>query len=133
MPTVRIVTKEERNAAARSQFRLICKGVSKEEFSDLYRVLKKEFGCKVAFRNPFPPGFDAKAVHEIIAHVTGSAIGGYAAKKVVDAAQELFVAYMKYKFLTAPGEGQVRHVELYGPNSKLLYEFTDKNKTAKRM
>lgn len=132
MATSHVVTKKERKAEARSQFRLVCRGVSKAEFSGLHRAFNTEFGCKTALRNPFPSGFDAKAVHEIIAHVTGSAIGGYAVKKVVDAAEELFVAFVKYKFMTPSEDGHVRRVQLYGPNDKALYEFKDKRKKPKK-
>ena len=132
MATSHVVTKKERKAQARSQFRLVCRGLSKGEFSGLYRAFKTEFGCKTVLRNPFPPEFDAKAVHEIIAHVTGSAIGGYAIKKVVDTAQELFVAFVKYKLLTPSEDGQIRRVQLYGPNNKVLYEFKDKPKKPKK-
>jgi hypothetical protein len=132
MATSHVITKEERKAAARSQFRLVCRGLSKTEFSGLYRAFKTEFGCKTVLRNPFPPEFDAKAVHEIIAHVTGSAIGGYAIKKVVDTAQELFVSFVKFKFMTPSEDGQVRRVQLYGPNNKVLYEFKDKKEKPKK-
>ena len=132
MATSPVVTKKKRKAEARSQFRLVCRGVSKAEFSGFYRAFKNEFGCKAVLRNPFPPAFDAKAVHEIIAHVTGSAIGGYATKKFVDAAKELLVAFVKYKFLTPSEDGHVRHVQLYGPNDKVLYEFKDQRKKLKK-
>src|SRR5271157_739601 len=122
MATSHVVTKKERKAAARSGFRLVCMGLSKAEFSALYRPFKTEFGCKTVLRNPFPPEFDAKTVHEIIAHVTDSAFGLYAAKKVVDAAQELFVSFVKFKFMTPSEDGQVRRVQLYCPNGE-LYEF----------
>jgi hypothetical protein len=127
----RVVTKKERKAEARSRFRLVCRGVSKAEFSAFYRAFKNEFGCKTVLRNPFPSEFDAKAVHELIAHVTGSAIGGYAAKKTVDAAYGLFVAFIKYKFMTPSEDGHARRVELYGPNDKPLHEFRDKKKPRK--
>src|ERR1039458_8433601 len=132
MATSRVLTKKERKAAARSQFRVLCRGVSKAEFSGLYRAFKTEFGCKTVLRNPFPSEFDTKAAHEIIAHVTGSAIGGYAIKKAVDAAQELFVAFVKYKFMTPSEDGHVRRVQLYGPNNKELYEFKDKREKPKK-
>ena len=132
MATSHVVTKKERKAEARSQFRLVCRGVSKVEFSSLCRALKNEFGCKVVLRNPFSPGFDAKTIHEIIAHVTGSAVGGYAIKKVVDTAQELFVAFVKYKLLTPSEDGQIRRVQLYGPNDKVLYEFKDKKEKPRK-
>lgn len=132
MATVHVVTKKERKAEARSQFRLVCRGVTKAEFSGFYRAFKNEFGCKAVLRNPFPPAFDPKAVHEIIAHVTGSAIGGYAAKKAVDAAKDLFVAFVKYKLLTPSEDEHVRRVQLYGPNDKILYEFRDKRKKLKK-
>jgi hypothetical protein len=126
MATSHVVTKKERKAEARSQFRLVWRGVSKADFSGFYRAFKNEFGCKAVLRNPFPPAFDAKAVHEIIAHVTGSAIGGYATKKFVDAAKELLVAFVKYKLLTPSEDEHVRRVQLYGPNNKILYEFKDR-------
>lgn len=132
MPTSRIVTKKERKAAARSQFRLVCMGLSKAEFSGIYHVFKTEFGCKTVLRNPLPLDFDAKAVHEIIAHVMGSAIGGYAIKKVVDVAQELFIAFVKYKLMTPPEDGHAHRVQLYGPNNEVLYEFKDKRAKPKK-
>jgi len=131
MATSHIVTKKERKAEAKAQFRLVCRGVSQTEFSGFYHALKHEVGCKAVYCNPFPSGFDAKAVHEIIAHVTGSAIGGYAVKKAVDAAKELFVAFVKYKLLTPSQDGHIRHVVLYGPSDKVLYEFKDKRKKPK--
>ena len=132
MATLRVVTKKERKAAARSQFRLVCRGLSKAEFSTLYRVFNTEFGCKTVLRNPFPTEFNAKAVHEIITHVTGTEIGGYAIKKVVDAAQELLVAFVKYKFMTPSEDGSARRVQLFGPNNKELYEFKDKREKPKK-
>ena len=71
-------------------------------------------------------------MHEIIAHVTGSAIGVYASKKAIDAAQELFIAYMKYKFMSPSSNGNLRRVKLYGPNDKVLYDFKDKGKKPKK-
>jgi hypothetical protein len=130
--TSHVITKKERKAAARSQFRLVCGGLSKAEFSALYRAFNTEFGCKTVLRTPFAPEFDAKAIHEIIAHVTGRAIGGYAIKKVVDAAQELFVAFVKYKLMTPSEDGHARRLQLYGPNDKVLYEFKDQKKKPKK-
>jgi hypothetical protein len=132
MATSHVITKRERKVAARSEFRLVCRGLSKGEFSALYRAFKTEFGCKTVLRNPFPPEFDAKAVHEIIAHVTGSAVGGYAIKKVVDAAQELFVAFVKYKLMTPSEDGHARRVQLYGPNNEELYQFKEKREKPKK-
>ena len=52
---------------------------------------------------------------------------GYALKKGVDAAQELFVAFVKYKHKTPSEDGHIRrHVQLYGPDNKALYESKDK-------
>jgi len=90
MATVHIVTKKERKAERRARFKVVCNGMSKDDFRSLLRVLNKDFGCKTVLLNPFPPQFNAKAVHEIIAHVTGSAIGGYAAKKTIDARQRAY-------------------------------------------
>jgi hypothetical protein len=131
MAEVHIVTKKEQKAERKATFRIICKGLSKEEFGSLYRVFSKEFACDAALRNPFPPGFDAKAVHEIIMHVTGTAVGGYATKKVIDAAHELFVTYMKFKFITVPKNGQVREITLYGAKGE-LHRFKDKKQKKQR-
>jgi hypothetical protein len=62
---VRIVTKEEQEAEGRSRFRLVCEGVSKEEFTDFMKACER-FECKIALRNPFPGAFTPKDVHEII-------------------------------------------------------------------
>ena len=86
---MRVVSKQEMKAEERAEFTIRCKGVSQDEFDELRRALSDQFDCKVALKNPFVPQFDVNNVHEIIAHVTGSAIGGYAAKKVVDAAEKL--------------------------------------------
>ena len=128
---VRKITKKERKAERRAEFRIVCKGVSKAEFRALYDVFGKVFGCKTVLRNPFPPAFDAKAVHEIITHVTGTAIGGYATKKVIDAAHDLFVAYVKYKFMTGLDGGRTRDVTLYGPDGIVGNWKSKKPKTDK--
>jgi len=124
------MTKKERKSKERARFRIVCKGVSKEEFGELYAAFKTEFGCKAVLRNRLP-AFDAKAVHEIIAHVTGSVVGIYGAKNIIDAAKELFVAFIKYKFLCTDGENPRRIKLLYGPNDKVLCELKDKGKRAK--
>jgi hypothetical protein len=131
MARTHVITKKEQKAAARCQFRAVCRGVSKAEFSGLYRAFNSVFGCKTALRNPFPSEFDAKAVHGILAYVTGTAVGGYAIKKVVDAAQELFVSFVKYRFMTPSQDGHVRRVQLYCPNGKELHEFKDKRNRPK--
>ncbi len=99
MPTVRMVTAKQIKAEKLARFRIVCQGGSGEEFTELYRAFKDVFGCRTVLRNPFPPQFDAKAVHEFIAYLTESAVGVYAAKKTIDAAKELFVAFIKYKFM----------------------------------
>jgi hypothetical protein len=131
MAVSRVITKKEMKAEKRSRFRLVCKGLSKEEFSGVYTTFKNHFGCKVVLRNPFPPEFDPKAVHEIIAHVTGNVVGMYATKKVIDAAKELFVAYMKFKFMSSSKDGQPRQVALYSADGK-LFEYKDKRKAPKK-
>lgn len=90
MATIRTISKKERKAEKRARFRIVCAGVTKDDFASIFNTFQKQFDCKVALRNPFPPEFSPKAVHEIIAHVTGSAVGGYAAKKAIDAAKDLF-------------------------------------------
>lgn len=133
MATLHVVTEKKLKVEAQFQFRLVCRGVSKTEFTGLYRAFKNDFGCKTVLHNPFPSGFDAKAVHEIIARATEIGIGGYAAKKGIDAAEELFVAFVKYKFMASSVDGHVRHVQLYGPNNRPLYDFKDnRNKPKKK-
>lgn len=127
-----IVTKKERAAEERSRFRLVCQGVSKEEFADFMKAFER-FECKIALRNPFPPGFTPKDVHEIIAHLTGSAIGGYAAKKAVDAAKELFVAYVKFKWMNSKdGSPKKRVALLYGPDDEPLLDLKQNGKRKKK-
>lgn len=129
---VHVVTKKERKAKQRASFKIVCEGVSKKEFSDLYTVFKDGFGCSAILRNPFLPQFDAKTVHEIYLYVTGTVAGGYAGKAVIDAAKELFVAYVKFKFLTSADNGQRRNVKLlYGPDNIVLCEIKEK-KTKKK-
>ena len=125
------VTKKEQKAEARSKFRLVCKGLSKAEFSALYQAFKNDFGCETVLRNLFRPEFDPKAINEIIVHLTGSAIGLYVTKKAIDAAQELFIAFVKFKFMTPSENGHVRHIELYGHDGKLC-EFKDKKGKPKK-
>lgn len=131
MAIVRIVTKKEQEAEERSRFRLVCEGVSKEEFTDFMKTCER-FECKIALRNPFPGAFTPKDVHEIIAHVTGSAIGGYAAKKAVDAAKELFVAYVKFKWMNDDGKGKKRVALLCGPNDEPLLDLKRNGKRKKK-
>jgi hypothetical protein len=131
MATVHVITKKERKAKARSRFTLVCTGLSKTEFRDLHRVFNTEFGCKTVLPNPFPPEFDAKAVHQLIAYVRDSALGLYAAKKAIDTIQELFVSFVKFKFMTPPEDGRVRRVQLYCPNGE-MYEFKDKKRELKK-
>jgi hypothetical protein len=132
MAIVHIVTEKERKAEARSEMRLVCRGLSEAEFGELLHVMKDQFGFKTVLRNPFPPQFDATTVHEIIAHVTGSDIGGYALKQVAEAAKQLLVAYLIYRFTRKPpDDNQKRHVELFDANGK-LYEFKDKRKKSKK-
>jgi hypothetical protein len=128
MAIVHVVTASEVRAARRACFRVACKGVSQKEFASLYRILRDELECKVAIRNPSPVLFDAKAVHELIVHVTGTAIGGYALKQGIDAVKELFVAYIKFKFLTPSDSGTRRQVTIYDATGK-LYEFKDGKKS----
>ena len=62
------------------RFRLVCEGVSKEEFTNFMKACES-FGCMIALRNPFPGAFTPKDVHEIIAHVTGSRLAGMRQRK----------------------------------------------------
>jgi hypothetical protein len=128
MATFRIISKKEQIAEMRARFRVVCVGVPKDDFASLVNAFQKDFGCKVALRNPFPPEFDPKAIHELIAHVTGSAIGGYAAKKSIDAAKELFVAFIKYKFMSNEGKNPRKIKLLYGPNDKVLCQVKNRGK-----
>jgi hypothetical protein len=96
---VRILSPKEIKAEKQAEIRIICQGVSKEEFSDLYQLLE-QVGCQVSIRNPCAPQFDPKAVHEIAALVlTGKVIGLYASKKAIDAVKEMIVSWFKVKFL----------------------------------
>ena len=124
---VHVVTKEERKAKQRASFKIVCEGVSKKEFSDLYMVFKNGFGCTAVLRNPFLPQFDARTVHEMYLYVTGTVAGGYAGRAVIDAAKELFVAYVKFKFQLGPDNGRRRKVKLlYGPDNIVLCEINEK-------
>jgi hypothetical protein len=132
MAETHIDTKKERKAEARSEMRLVCRGLSQAEFGELFQVMKDQFGFKTVLRNPLQPQFDPKAIHEIIAHVTGSDIGGYAIKRAADAAKDLVVAYLTYRFLRKPAEDtQRRHVELFDADGK-LYQFKDKKGKPKK-
>jgi hypothetical protein len=82
-------------------------------------------GCKITRRNPFPPQFDVKTVHEIIAQVTGGALGVYATKKVIDAATKLTVMYLKFKFMTLPKVEHSRQMTVTTPKKK-VYKIKDK-------
>jgi hypothetical protein len=126
-----VVTQKEMRAQRRAQFAIVCKGVSKEEFADLRRALTEQFGCRVTLRNPVVPQFDASTVHQVIAHVTGNVIGGYAVKKVIDAVEELLVAYIKFKLLTSPDAGKPRQVVVSAPSGE-VYKFKDKGKRSKK-
>ena len=130
MAVAHVVTKKEQKAADRAQFTIVCHGLTKEEFFSIYRTLTKNFGCKAAIRNPTPE-FTPKAVHEIMAHAMGVGIGGYAAKQAIDAAKELLVSYIKFKFMSVPAEHSRRVELLHGPKNKILYKFKDKTKSQK--
>lgn len=133
MATTHVITRKEQKAEERARFRVICKGISKDDFAALLHAFKDDFGCKTVLRNPFPSQFDPKTVHELITHVTGDAIGGYAAKKVIDAAKELFVAFMKYRYMTSEKSKGARHVVLmHGSKNKVLYELKDPVRRPKR-
>ena len=119
---VHVVTKKEKKAKQRASFKIVCKGASKKEFFELCSVFRDNFGCSITLRNP-TPAFDANAVHQIIFHLTGSALGVYAGKAVVDVAKELFVAYIKFRYLTTADETHSRRITLYGPNDKVLYQI----------
>jgi len=127
---VRVVTKEEKKAKQRASFKIVCKGASKKEFFELCSVFRDNFGCGIVLRNP-TPAFDANAVHQIIFHLTGSALGVYAGKAVIDVAKELFVAYIKFRYLTTADEEHPRRITLYGPNDKVLYEIKKKKPNKK--
>lgn len=88
-------------------------------------------GCKIARRNPFSPHFDANTVHEIIAHVTGGAIGAYATKKVVDAATKLAVMYLKFKFMTLLTVEHSRQVTVTTSKRK-VHKIKDKGNKKRR-
>ena len=92
------ISPKEIKAEKQAEIRIVCQGISKEEFSDLYQFLE-QVGCQVSVRNPCAPQFDAKAVHEIAALVAGNAIGLYASKKAIDAVKEMIVSWFKVKFL----------------------------------
>ena len=130
---VHVVTKKEKKAKQRASFKIVCKGVSKKEFSELCSVFRDNFGCTVVLRNPSPLQFDANTVHQIVLCVMGSAALRYAAKPVIDAAKELFVAYIKFRFLSASDDGHRRQVKLlYGPDDRVLYEIKEKRKSKKQ-
>jgi hypothetical protein len=128
MATARVITPEERKAELRATFRLICEGVSKEEFAELWQGFEA-LGCKIAFRNPFPPEFTPAKVHELIAQVMGSAIGGYAGKKALDVAAKFLTAYLKFKFINRD-KGTGRVTLLRGPKDKVVFATGTKQKTA---
>jgi hypothetical protein len=117
-----VITKKK--AEARAMLRVACKGVSKDDFWKLHGALKG-LGFKVTVRNPSPVAFDAKAVAELFARVANTAIAGYAVKKVIDAAQKLVIAYIKFKFMTSSATGQRRTVTLYGARGE-VFEYKDK-------
>ena len=58
--------------------------------------------------------------------------GGYAAKKAVDAAKELFVAYLKFKWMNDDGKGKKRVALLYGPNDEPLLNLRRDGKGKKK-
>jgi hypothetical protein len=64
--------------------------------------------------------------------VTGSAIGGDAAKKADDSAKELLVAYVKFKWMNDDGKGKKRVAQLYGPNDEPLLDLKRNRKRKKK-
>ncbi len=57
----------------------------------------------------------------------GGTLAVYAGNKAIDAAKELFVAYIRFKFMTPPENGQRREITLYGAKGE-IYRFKDKKK-----
>jgi hypothetical protein len=77
MALVKRVTRREMR-----EYRLICTGLEERELFELYHALKDELSVRAAFRNPFPPQFDAHTIHEIL--LTGAAIAAATGNKVLD-------------------------------------------------
>jgi hypothetical protein len=66
----------------RREYRLVCKGLGSGELYEPYQELSRQPRALVAFRNPFPPHYDSKTIHEIFVDVV--LVGAYPAKKFID-------------------------------------------------
>jgi hypothetical protein len=104
-----------------------CKGMSQQEFFELYRELKEE-ELSPSIRNPDPIESAVKTVHEIMVHIGPevSAVAGFTAKKVYD-----WLATIVEKKLKERDDGNVE-VTIYGANNKPLLTVTRKPDRPKR-
>jgi hypothetical protein len=64
------------------EYRLVCTGLTEEDFTSLYDTLKHKLRLRVALRNPFLPTFGPQGVHEMI--VAGTTVAGAVGRKVLD-------------------------------------------------
>jgi hypothetical protein len=114
-------------------YRLKCKGLSAAEFFGLYHALAKNFGKRdrvPCVSNPVPP-FDAKSIHEIFVHLTGSVVAGYAGKKAIDKGADLIAKFIESK-LRESSTQERKKVTIFGPNNKALYEIEFKEEKRRK-
>jgi hypothetical protein len=98
-------------------YRVVCTGVSLEEFNSLRSEVRSQFPrSRVAIRNPFIPDFHSKEAHEFIVTIgtAGLAGLGYAGKKTVDKLFDVLADVVKRKL--DERRCRSREVIIYAPN-----------------
>lgn len=99
---------------------VVCKGLTRDEFVGIYTRVQRELGARVAIRNPTPPAFDLKAVHEFVARFSPEIVLalGYSAKKAYDKIADVLAEIAKQRL--DDREKRRRSVTIYGPDGKPL-------------
>jgi len=96
-------------------YRLVCKGLRPDELQAIYRELADGYRGRPAFRNPFPPEFDARTVHEIL--VGAGIILAYPAKKAVDVLTDI----IKQKLVER--DSRKKNIKIYRPDGSMAIDI----------
>jgi hypothetical protein len=96
-------------------FRLSCKGLTAKELSGIYKDLNRMENCQPAFRNPAPPDYAVRAVHDIIVQISWPAVTAYIGKKVIDTIADILATVVKHRLTTGKQERK-KTVTIQSPN-----------------
>jgi hypothetical protein len=99
-------------------YRVKCKGLTSDELGSLYQGLVDQFPeQRLAYRNPFPPHFDSRTIHEIFVQATQTGLLAYAGKKAIDKSIDLIADIVKQR-LSSTNSPRRKTITIYGPDER---------------